>query len=194
MLCRGVCRPFGLEPDAEATKLGGWFHGVFSNMPSAYGRLSEAVRGVMPDLRDIKNRQVTRDFRTLEVQFSANQESMTIPFENLSDGEKCLFLWGLLLAANEVYGPLCCFWDEPDNYLALSEVGHFLLALQKEFQERGQFLATSHNPEVIRRFSEENTFLLHRRSHFEPTQVRPLREIQVAGDLVGALIRDDLEP
>jgi ABC-type multidrug transport system ATPase subunit len=103
----------------------------------------------------------------------------------------------LVLAANVAYGPLLCFWDEPDNYLALSEVGHFVLALRKAFQSGGQFIATSHNPEAIRRFSDENTLVLYRKSHLEPTIVRPLDELRTSGnltgDLVGALIRDDLE-
>lgn len=100
----------------------------------------------------------------------------------------------LVLAANDAYGPVSCFWDEPDNYLALSEVGHFVLALRKGFQSSGQFIATSHNPEAIRRFSEENTLVLSRKNHLEPTIVRPLNEVQVSGDLVGALIRGDIEP
>jgi hypothetical protein len=100
----------------------------------------------------------------------------------------------LVLAANEAYGPLLCFWDEPDNYLALSEVGHFVLALRRAFQSGGQFIATSHNPEAISRFSEENTLVLYRKSHLEPTIARPLGELQVKGDLVGALVRGDVEP
>src|SRR5262249_39634675 len=100
----------------------------------------------------------------------------------------------LVLAANEVYGPVFCFWDEPDNYLALSEIGHFVLALRRAFQSGGQFITTSHNPEAINRFSDENTLHLYRRSHLEPTIVRPLSQIQVRGDLVDALIRGDVEP
>ena len=99
-----------------------------------------------------------------------------------------------MLAANDAYGPVLCFWDEPDNYLALPEVGHFVFALRKAFQSGGQFIATSHNPEAIRRFSEENTLVLFRKNHLEPTIVRPLNQLQVSGDLVGALIRGDVEP
>jgi len=62
-----------------------------------------------------------------------------------------------VLAANDAYGPLVCFWDEPDNYLAPSEVGHFVLALRKEFQSGGQLITTSHNIEAISRFSDDNT-------------------------------------
>jgi ABC-type multidrug transport system ATPase subunit len=130
----------------------------------------------------------------LEVQFSNDQGSVKLPFEDLSDGEKCFMICALVLAANDAYGPLFCFWDEPDNYLDVSEVGQFVLALRKAFQSGGQFIATSHNPEAIRRFSEENTHYLYRKSHLEPTIVRPLSEIQVSGNLVDALVRGDVEP
>ena len=119
---------------------------------------------------------------------------MSIPFNDLSDGEKCFMICALVLAGNDAYGPMFCFWDEPDNYLAISEVGHFVLALRRAFQSSGQFVATSHNSETIRRFSEENTLVLYRKSHLEPAIVRPLSDLQVKGDLVSALIRDDVEP
>ncbi len=146
----------------------------------------------MPDLKDIKNPLVGTDSRSLIVQFSTEQGSFHLPFEDLSDGEKCLMICAVVLAANDAYGPVFCFWDEPDNYLAWSEVGHFVMALRKGFQAGGQFIATSHNPEAIRRFSDENTFWLSRRSHLEPTTVRPLSELHVDGDLVDALTRDDM--
>jgi predicted ATPase len=183
-----------LEPSLQVTNFGAWFSGLLALSPSAYTKIDEYLKQVMPDLNDIKNPAVGTEFRSLIVQFSNGQGSVHIPFEDLSDGEKCFMICALVLAANASYGPVFCFWDEPDNYLALSEVGHFVLALRKGFQSGGQFIATSHNPEAIRRFSDENTLVLHRKNHLEPTQVRPLREIHVNGDLVGALIRGDLEP
>jgi ABC-type multidrug transport system ATPase subunit len=100
----------------------------------------------------------------------------------------------MVLAANKSRGPVLCFWDEPDSHLSLDEVGHFVSALRQEFQSRGQFIATSHNPEAIRSFSDENTLLLYRKSHLEPTVVRPLSDIPISGDLVSALVRGDVEP
>jgi len=100
----------------------------------------------------------------------------------------------LVLATKDAYDPVLCFWDEPDSYLAPSEVGHFVVALRKAFQSGGQFIATSHNPEAIRRFSDENTLVLYRKTHHEPTMVRLLSDLKVSGDLIGALVRGDLEP
>lgn len=132
------------------------------------------------------------------VRFANEKGNALIPFGDLSDGEKCFMICAMVLVANEVYGPLLCFWDEPDSHLALSEVGQFVIALRKAFQSGGQFIATSHNPEAIRSFSDENTLVLSRRSHLEPTMVRRLTKLRASGDfsgdLVGALIRGDLEP
>jgi ABC-type cobalamin/Fe3+-siderophores transport system ATPase subunit len=191
---RGESEEETLQPNVEVTNFGAWFSGLLAYAPSAYTKIDEYLKQLMPDLRDIKNPPTSKDSRNLVVQFSAQQGTLTVPFEYLSDGEKCFMVCALVLAANDAYGPIVCFWDEPDNYLALSEVGHFVLALRKGFQKGGQFIATSHNSETIRRFSSENTLVLHRQNHLEPTVVRPLTELQITGDLVGALIRGDVEP
>lgn len=182
-----------LEPSLQVTDFGAWFSGLVAHAPAAYTKIDQYLRQVMPDLKDIKNPVIGKDSRSLVIQFSSGQGTISVPFRDLSDGEKCFMICAMVLAANEAYGPLVCFWDEPDAHLALSEVGHFVLALRQAFQSGGQFLMTSHNPEAIRQFPAENTLLLHRRSHLEPTMVRPLSEVRVNGDLVGALIRGDVE-
>lgn len=183
-----------LQPNPQVTDFAAWFSGLLATAPSAYTKIDQYLKQVMRDLKDIKNPLVAKEARSLFVQFSKDQASLTLPLEDLSDGEKCFMLCALVLAANDAYGPLLCFWDEPDSYLALSEVGHFVLALRKAFQSNGQFIATSHNPEAVRRFSDENTFVLYRNSHLEPTIIRPVEELKVSGDLVDALIRGDVEP
>ncbi len=184
-----------LQPNAEVTNFGAWFSGLLAYAPAAYTEIATYLKQVMPDLNDIKNPLIGADSRSLIVQFSDELASLNLPFEELSDGEKCFMICALVLAANKASDKLLCFWDEPDNYLSLDEVGHFVLALRKAFQTGGgQLIATSHNPEAIRRFSDENTLVLHRKNHFEPTLVRPLSEFKLSGDLISALIRGDVEP
>jgi predicted ATPase len=186
-----------LQPNAPLTNFGAWFSGVLTSAPAAYSRIHEYLKQVMPDWLDIQNPVVGKDSRTLIANFSTPQGAICIPFEDLSDGEKCFIICAVTIAACVAYGPLLCFWDEPDTHLAPSEVGHFLIALQKAFRGGAQFITTSHNPEAIRRFSDENTFALVRRSHLEPPVVKPLEEIRraglIPGDLVDALIRGDME-
>jgi predicted ATPase len=182
-----------LEPNPHVTDYGEWFSGVLAHAPAAYGQIERYLKDVMPDFLDIKNPVIGSDSRSLRIQFANEATNLDLPFAYLSDGEKCFMICALVLAGNSAYGPLFCFWDEPDNYLHISEVGQFVLALRRNFQGRGQFVATSHNSEAIRRFSNENTLWLHRRSHLEPTIVRPLQDLNIKGDLMNALIRDDVE-
>lgn len=193
-LISGDSKEDTLQPNPQVTNFAAWFSGLIGSTPSAYATIDEYLKLVMPDLKDIKNPVIGTDSRTLHIHFSNDLGSVTLPFGDLSDGEKCFMICALVLAANKAYGPVFCFWDEPDNYLAPSEVGHFVVALRSAFQSGGQFMATSHNLEAIRRFSDENTFLLQRKSHLEPTVVRPLKELQINGDLANALVRGDVGP
>lgn len=193
-LILGDSREEILEPNFPCTNFGAWFAGLLAYAPSAYSRIDQYLREVMPDLKDIKNPNAGADARSLIVQFSNEQGSLTLPFKDLSDGEKCFMICALVLATKEAYSSAFCFWDEPDNYLDLSEVGHFVIGLRKAFQSGGQFLATSHNPESIRSFSSEDILVLYRNSHLEPTVLRPLSELQVTGDVVNAWTRGDVAP
>lgn len=183
-----------LEPDLSGHDFADWFSGVIALSPSAYTEIDSYLKQVMEDFKEIKNPLVGNDSRSLQIQFSDDKGAITLPFGDLSDGEKCFMICALVLAANKAYGPLFCFWDEPDNYLALSEVGDFILALRRGFQTGGQLVATSHNQQAIQRFSNENTLVLTRKTHLEPTVCRRLADIHLSSDLVGALVRGDLEP
>jgi predicted ATPase len=182
-----------LEPKREGSNIGEWFSGLLGRYPAAYTQVDQYLREVMPDMKDFLNELIGKDFKSMIVRFEENNANLSVNFKDLSDGEKCFFLCAIVLAANKSYGPLFCFWDEPDNYLSLSEVGHFVTSLRRSFKNSGQILVTSHNEEAIRKFSNENTFVLDRKSHLEPTLIRLLSDMSVQGDLIDALIRGDVE-
>lgn len=182
-----------LSPTREVDNLGDWWNGLIAHSPAAYAPIAAALKTMLSDLRDIKNPVIAKDSRCLELFFDLDGKMLTLPFDDLSDGEKCMVIWAMVMAANDAYGPLFCFWDEPDNYLAISEIGDFATDLRKAFGKGGQFMATSHNSETIRSFSDENTFVLFRRYHREPTQIRALSEIEYGKDLIGSLVRGDIE-
>jgi len=191
-LIQGESEGDTLMPDRNVVNFAAWFTGLINHSPAAYSRLEKFLRDVMPDLVDIKNPLVGKNRRSLTIQFRQEQQSLTLSLEALSSGEKCYLICALAIAANQAYGPLFCFWDEADSHLHLSEVGQFILALRRSFQESSQLLITSHNQEAIRDFTEDSTLVLLRKSHLEPTQIRPLREFAVRGDLVSALVGDRL--
>ena len=182
-----------LEPVVDGTNFSAWFAGLLAYAPAAYVDIDKYLKQVMPDLKDIRNIPTGTDARSLEVRFASESEPFAIPFDDLSDGEECFMLSALVLASNRAYGPAFCFWDEPDNYLAPSEVGHFTSALRRAFQSSGQFIATSHNPEAISRFSHENTFVLQRKNHSSPCVVRSVESLDIKGDFLGMLLQGELD-
>jgi len=187
-----------VTPDTQVTNIGAWFSSMVAAAPSTYALVSEYLVQVMPDFREITNPVFGKETRSLVFNFrdSKDQRNLTLALEDLSDGEKCFIIFALTIAANAAYGPILCFWDEPDNFLAPDEVGHSITALRKAFQDSGQLIVTSHNPEAIRRFSETNTLYLSRKSHLEPTILTKVEEMRTSGQFEGsfvdALLRGDI--
>ena len=192
-LIKGESSTETLEPERNGSNFGSWFSGLLSRSPAAYTQIDAYLKTTMPDIQDVMNELIGKNSKNMIVRFKKDNAELSIDFTELSDGEKCFFLCAVVLAANKSYGPLFCFWDEPDNHLSLSELGHFIMSLRRSFKNHGQLLATSHNEEAIKKFSMENTFMLYRKSHLEPTLIKHLRDIPISNDLIDALILGDIE-
>jgi hypothetical protein len=186
-LINGESQGESLEPSRSGSNLAEWVTGLLSRFPAAYREVDEYLRSIMPDLSDIRNEPIGRNAKSLVIRFATDGATLSIDFTDLSDGEKCFFLIATVLAANEYYGPLLCFWDEPDNYLHLSEVQHNISALRRAFAKSGQFIAAAHNEYVIDCFSSENTFVLDRPNHLFPTVIRPLEGLSIAKNLIESM-------
>lgn len=182
-----------LEPRQDASNMADWLAGLLAQHPSGYASIMSYMQGVMPDMSSFRFEREGKDVKSVLVRFQAGEATHELPFDALSDGEKCFFLCAVLLAANEAYGPVFAFWDEPDNHLSRHEISHFVLNLRRSFPS-GQFLMTSHNDQAFSRFSRENTWVLGRRSHLEPTIIRLVADLPVNGDLNQAWLAGDLEP
>lgn len=185
-----------LQPLVDGTNFADWLAGLLGQFPAAYATIDNYLKDVLPDLQDFRNEVVGSESKRLLINFSRDNASLSLRFDDLSDGEKCFFLCATILAANKAYGPLFCFWDEPDNFLSLHEVGHFIVALRRGFQKQGQIVMTSHNEEAILKFSGENTWFLGRKSHLEPTQIRSVSSLRsekkLEGDLIQSLISGEI--
>jgi ABC-type Mn2+/Zn2+ transport system ATPase subunit len=195
-LMNGYSEDETLCPNRDASNFGDWLAGILSRYPAAYTEISDYLKALIPDINDFRNDLRGKDAKKTLVRFSGKQEMLQVPFEALSDGEKCFFVCAAVAAANKYYGPLFCFWDEPDSHMSLSEVSHFIFHLRRTFKSGGQILMTSHSESAIRAFSDESTFLLHRKSHLEPTLVRRLADMSFNRDenLVEMLRLGELEP
>ena len=181
-----------LEPQATGADIGAWFGGLMAHSPASYKAVDRLLQQVMPDLVDIQNPLIGTEGRRLELRFAKVPDK--IRFQDLSSGEKCFLLYGLVLAARETGEQVFCFWDEPDAHLALSEVGPLMMELRRAFQKGGQLITTSHSGEVARKFGDETTLILSRPSHVEPTIVRRLADLNIKSDVVDEMTYGMLAP
>lgn len=172
-----------------------WLSRLLEGHPMAYPTVMEQLQKVMPDVELFRFERLGRDTRALMVQFKSGQAVDEQPFERLSDGEKCLFLGAVLLAANRWDGPLLVFWDEPDNFVASHEVASFVVDLKRSFaRQGGQLIVSSHHEQAVLNFSIDSTWVLARASHLEPTRMRCVDELDLADrDLVSRLITGEID-
>jgi len=182
------------ELQSDAANYASCLRALLGQKPAAYSAFDAYVKTVITDFSSIENIERGESGTQLVVKFEQpdTQRSLPVEYKSLSDGEKCFFLCAYIIASNAVGSPVFCMWDEPDNHLSLSEVGQFITALRKMTSRSGQFIATTHHPEAIRKFSDASTFVLTRKSHLDPAVVRPLAEIPYKGDLINALLRDEI--
>jgi hypothetical protein len=183
-----------VELEYDGVNYASCLRALLDKKPAAYSAFDAYVREVIPDFSSIENADRGKDGKQLMVTFKRSKEadSLTVEFDALSDGEKCFFLSAYIVASNAASVPIVCMWDEPDNHLSLSEVGQFIMGLRKMAHRGGQFIATSHHPEVVRKFSDENTIVLTRKSHMDPALPKLLKDFSYSGDLIDALIRDEV--
>jgi len=177
----------------DASNWADWLSDLLDSYPAAYSMIVDFLKNLMPDLGDFRFDRTGKDSKELILRFKGVNKEYQISSARLSDGEKCFFLCAVVLAVNQYDVPVLTFWDEPDSYLSLDEVSHFVMALRRGFGQAGQLIMTSHNPEAIRRFSDENTSVLGRRSHLEPSVIRPLSELSSDRDLIHRMIDGEVE-
>lgn len=180
--------------DEDARNFASSLRGLLEKKPAVYSHLDSFLKNVIVDFSSLDHDDRGKSGKQLMVTFKRPDadKSFRIEFDALSSGEKCFFLSAYIVASNAVGLPIYCFWDEPDNHLSLSEVGQFITTLRKTAKRGGQFIATSHHPETVRKFASENTYILNRKSHLDPTLAKLLKDANYAGDLVEALIRDEV--
>ena len=191
-----VCAESALYPERNMKNFVDWLARLLELQPAAHSILMSHLLSTIPDLKSLYFKDRGSGSKSLWIQYEDGNAKLSLPFDTLSDGEKCFFIGATVLAVNEMHGPFLCFWDEPDNFMSVSEVGHFILSLRRGFKIPSQVLVTSHNMEAINKFHDDNTWLLTRNTALYPPKVSLLGDVRKGppgfNDLTTALILGDL--
>jgi predicted ATPase len=164
----------------EATNTLDWVRHQLAVYPALYTKIADFMSLRMPDFNNFRFETTGKDEKELVFKFSdEGKKDLELNFQQLSDGEKIYFLTATVLAAITNENPAICFWDEPDNYVSLPELSHFITACRKAFENskvNSQVLMSSHNPRTINEFSEHNTYFISRKSHLHPARLEKIAD------------------
>lgn len=162
-----VCtiRPHGIHTEAArgnprlgryADNFVGWYRGAVLEHPGTAHSHVEALRAVIEGLDGLRLRQVGADTRELRLRFVnpggrvRGNKHYELRLDELSDGQRALVVLYGLLHLGQDGGGIWLFLDEPDNYVALSEIQPWLMALAELCEDSpSQAVLCSHHPELI---------------------------------------------
>ncbi|HEX8440388.1 AAA family ATPase [Archangium sp.] len=140
------------EPAEDLSNFASWYRHLTQERLNEVFELREDLRNIFDGFDALTLKSGGEGIRMLRSVWkrgangSGSSASDEYTFEELSEGQRALIgLYALLHFLSGSGATLCL--DEPDNFVALSEVQPFLLALRE--QDRLQTLLISHHPEVI---------------------------------------------
>lgn len=159
-----------------------WYWHLQLERPDRVSEFASALRDVMDDFRGVRLEKVGLDTRALMVAFEGGAGRYELRFDEISDGQRALIaLYALIgLAAGQGY---TLFLDEPENYLALSEIQPWLIELADRCGDSvPQAVLCSHHPELIDYLGGAHGLIL-RRENSGATRVQGMAGIKIEGGL-----------
>lgn len=171
--------------DRHAENFVDWYrHAVQENPASSVAHVA-ALREVIDGFNNIHLQQSGLDSRALMLDFAGDRVScganFKLRFDELSDGHRALVALYALLHLRQDTAGVTLLLDEPDNFLALTEIQPWLLELVDLCDESSsQAVICSHHPELIDYLGPDRGVLFVRESS-TAVSTRPL-EALVAND------------
>lgn len=162
----------------DGSNFASWYRHQIQERQDLILGLVEALREIIADFQSIRMEKVGTEARAFLIAFEGRYE---LRLDELSDGQRALIALYSLLHLAEEQDVLCL--DEPDNFVALSEIQPWLMALSDACGTRPrQAILCSHHPELIDYLGNEAGVLLKRESTGSTT-TRRLSEIPLDGGL-----------
>lgn len=166
--------------DDNLRNFASWYRHLAQEQPDNIHTLQEDLRQLFgPEFRNLRlarsdsEQGSTRLLRTEWRGDPADGDTkFELDFDELSDGQRMLICLYALLRADADQPTILCI-DEPDNFVALSEIQPWLSALAE--RPNLQTLLISHHPEVIN-LGAEDALYFYRRGQ-GPTRVKKFQEL-----------------
>jgi predicted ATPase len=165
------------RPDRPLHQFVSWLRHLSQESVDTLSRLRDSLsEDVIQGLSNMRLERLSETTRGLKFDFDfsdgATQHSFSLPFNQLSDGQKSLVaLFTIVHAMIRPEVTICI--DEPDNYVAIRELQPWLTLVRDRVQDtEAQCLLISHHPEIINYLAAHHGIHLDRDSH-GPVRAKP---------------------
>lgn len=156
-----------------------WYRHVLQERPDLVPEFNESLkRAIGDDFQGIRLERIGHETRGVMVAFDDRSSEKsgkryTLRFDEISDGQRALVALYALIHLTRDQG-YTLFLDEPDNYVALSEIQPWLMTLEDACGESlPQAVIASHHPELIDFLGSDSGVLLKRETSGNITTRRP---------------------
>lgn len=162
---------------SDGLNFAAWYASMLQERPDQIHRSLQDLSEVVDGLRALRVVPSSRGGRQMLATFAAGADdkrssTYDLPFDELSDGQRALIVLYTILHA-ETGDVVTCF-DEPDNFVALSEIQPWLVALVTSVEAfQRQVFIISHHPEVIDYLAAGGAAVFERMNG-GPARIRPL--------------------
>ncbi|WP_437960634.1 AAA family ATPase [Sorangium sp. So ce119] len=148
--------------ERDASNFASFCRYLLQEEPDGLQRAQEPLREIIPGFQHLRMQTAGRT-KVLVAKFGyPGGEAYELDFDALSDGQRTLIALYVLLHAGMQHATVLCL-DEPDNFVSISEIQPFLVALADVSDESGQqVLLISHSSEVIDYVGASEAILLER--------------------------------
>ena len=158
----------------DAHNFSAWYQHLQLERPGQVDQFRKTLEDVIDGFNGIRLQKVGRDTRAFTIEFNENGKRYELGLDEISDGQRALIaLYSLIhLSAGLGY---TLFLDEPENYVALSEIEPWLAELSDHCGDTiPQAVICSHHPELIDYLGLSNGISLSR----EPSGVTKATRIE----------------
>lgn len=146
----------------DARNFAAWFWHLQLDQPERVADFTKAMHEVIDGFDGLRLEKAGLDTRALMVRFAEEDRRYDLRLDEISDGQRALIaLYALVrLSAGQGY---TLFLDEPENYVALTEIQPWLVELADACGDTvPQAVLCSHHPELIDYLGSEHGLLLRR--------------------------------
>lgn len=151
-------------PSADMANFAEWYRHLRQENSVGTDALRASLQQIIDGFEALDLKGPPRGTKELQVAIRAGAglKSNTYAFRELSDGQRALIALYALVHCSLVENSTLCI-DEPDNFIALSEIQPWLMLLEDRAQETSsQVMIASHHPELLNQLATRNGVLIER--------------------------------